>query len=404
MATKTATKTTEVKERPNRLLSSVIASSNARAKKDINQWRTALQQAENVDNPKRILLYNLYFEILLDSDLSADMEKRILEVLGTEFNLIDSTGKNDIEATKLLKKSWFTNLMRYAMESIFWGHSLVEIDALNETGEVVKVSLVPRRHIIPEKGIFTIKQGDEKGVLFREDKNVLPFTFEFGEKNNLGLLNKCAPHVLYMRFAQAGWSEFCEIFGMPVRYAKTNTKDKESLNRLQQMMIDMATASYAVIDKDETLEFIETAKSDGEVYNGLLKLCSAKLSKLILGSVIGEATDGGSRAKEQIGLQIQEKITKADKKWVEDLVNELILPKLIALGYPLADKTFAFEKTKDIEAEIKVATLALQHYEVPPKYFTDTFGVPVGQQKMNVAPIENDDPKTKAEGSNDFFA
>ena len=223
--------TPKLKERPNKLLSTVLKSNNARAKKDFNQWRTALQQAENVDNPKRILLYNLYAEIMLDSDLSADIEKRILEVTGSDANVLDATDKIDIEATNLIQKSWFSDLIRYGMESIFWGHSLTEIDRLNEKGEIVKIDLIPRRHVLPEKGIFTAKQGDEKGVLYREDLKMLAFLFEFGKNDNLGLLNKCAPHVLYMRFAQAAWSEFCEIFGMPVRYAKTNTKDKESLNR-----------------------------------------------------------------------------------------------------------------------------------------------------------------------------
>ena len=120
-----------------------------------------------------------------------------------------------------------------------------------------------------------------------------------------------------------------------------------------------------------------------------MKICANKISKLILGSVIGEASNGGSRAKEEVGMSIQEKITKADKKWWSDIVNEEIFPKLIALGYPLDGKKFVFEKTKDILAELKVAEVIINNYEVDPQYIVDTFGVPA--------------TKTKAEGNLDFF-
>lgn len=385
-------------ERPDRVVNKMIRSNNSRARKDINQWRTALQQAENVDSPKRILLYNLYDEILLDAHLTAEIDKRIQAVAGSEFELFDENGAPNTEASNLLRKKWFTELIESAMWSKFWGHSLVEITQLDSEGKIAGTEIVPRRHVIPERGIFTVKQGDEKGTLYREDQSVVPWLFEFGKKDDLGLLNKCAPHVLFKRFAQSAWSEFCELFGMPVRVGRTQTKDTNSLNKMEDLLLGMATASYAVIDKDEEIEFIETAKSDGGVYKGLIDLSSAELSKVVNGSVIGEASQGGSRSKEEVGLQIQEKANVSDKKWLEGIINEVILPRLETFGYPVAGLRFEFEKTKDTKAQWAIVEGVLNYFEVDENYIVETFGIPVtGKRETPMAKA----PTTKAH--TDFF-
>jgi phage gp29-like protein len=237
--------------------------------------------------------------------------------------------------------------------------------------------LVPRRHVRPEYGMLILKQTDDKGPVYRGDAKLEQFLFEFGSNEDLGLLNKAIPHVLFSRFAQSAWSEFCEIFGMPVRYAKTNTKDINSLNRVEDMLINMATASYGVLDKDETLEFIESQKTNGDVYKGLMQMSSSKVAKLINGSVIGEATEKGSQAKETVGKEIQQDIFDGDKKWFESIMNEDILPKLINLGYPFADNFFEFDASKDINTEWTLVNGILQHYNVDPKYISENFGVPV---------------------------
>lgn len=368
-------------KRPHKLLDNLIRSNISRARKDISQWRSALQTAENVDNPKRLLLYNIYDEVILDAHLTHEMNKRIGSLTGSDFNLIDQNGTPDIDAFNELNKGWFIKLMELAMESRFYGHSLVEINKLTDDFKIARVKLVPRRHVKPEFGMIVNGQNDEKGTIYRDNPQAEPWLFEFGDDRDLGLLNKSVPHVLFKRFAQSAWSEFSEIFGMPIRVGKTRTADANSLNDMEVMLRDMATAAYAIIDTDEEIEFIESSKSDGSVYEGLMKFSSSEISKLINGSVIGEADKGGSRAKEEIGKEVQEEINKADKKWFASIMNEMIIPKLINLGYNLANLTFEFEETKDIQAEWKIMNEVLNHYDVDPQFINDTFGIPVTAKK-----------------------
>ncbi len=375
-------------KRPNKLLDKIIATSVARARKDINQWRMALQRAESVENPKRYLLYNIYNELILDAHLSAEVQRRTLAVQGASYNLVNEEGITDPEKTKLIKRPWFNDFLRYAMESVFWGHSLVQINDLVE-GEVSGVTLINRNHVIPEKGLFVFRQTDDKGIFYREDEKYWQWLLEIGNTNDLGLYNKCAPHVLYKRFAQGAWSEFCEIFGMPVRYLKTNAKDDESLNRAENMLKTMGSSFYGVLDLDEELKFLETAKSDGGVYKGLMDVSNNEISKLINGAVIGGESQGGSRSKEEVGERLSESITDADKQFIEHYVNHTLIPKLIALGYDLNGVSFQFEKSQDLKQLFTFTQGFMQTMDVDPEWVQDTFGIPV-TPKTVLPPNQND--------------
>jgi phage gp29-like protein len=385
---KTNSKALVVTERPNKVIDQIIRSNVSRAKKGVADWRTALQNAEKVENPKRLQLYNLYDEIVLDAHVSAEIDRRLLAFVGTEWQLIDEQGKPDVEAGNTINKQWFLELMEHAWFSKAWGHSLIEIKNITSDGMVHSVNLVPRRHVLVEKGIVIKNQADEKGLLYRIDPATYQWLFEFGIENDLGFLNKCAPHVLYKRFVQGAWTEFCEVFGMPVRIAKTETKDKESLRKLDAAMASMSTAFYAVIDKEEEIDFLQAATSDGRVYESLMNYCSAEISKLINGAVIGEDSKGGSRSKEEVGLKLIENKQMADKRWFEIIMNEQILPKLITLGYPVQGKIFEFVKNKDVATHWKMVNEMLTNYDIEPEYIQEHFNVPVSKKNSVQEPIK----------------
>lgn len=390
-------------ERPNRLASTqFVASQQQRGRQLINDWLKALQAAENPEKPNRELLYKLYHNLITDADLTAEWEtRRKLRVLGSGFMLYDINNKPVEDASKLLQQKWFTDLINFAFDSKLYGHSLVEVKSLTQDGLIGDVQLLNRRHVIPEKGLHVVKVGDEKGVLYREDPAVAQWLFEFGEDRDLGLLAKAAPYVLFLRFALSAWSEYAEKFVMPVRVGKTNTKDTESLNRLDSMMLDMATASYAILDKDEEFQFIETSKTDGSnVFDKLIATCAAKLSKLINGSVIGEGTTGGSNAKEQVGQDIQDLVTNGDMMWFEGIMNQTILPRLTLMGYPFQDLTFEFNRMDDLQSELTIVQGLLQHFDIPEDEITDKFGWTVTKKDPTAAATPTN---VTATGSNSFF-
>jgi len=389
-------------KRPNKVLDTIIRTSTARARRQIGDWTTALRSAENVENPNRSRLYGIYNDIMIDAHLSAEINKRMNSLLESSFDLMDENGVPNPEATAMLNKGWFTKLLQYAWESRMWGYSLVEITDLTAEGRIGDVNLVNRWHVIPEKGIVIKKIGDESGEDYKENPKYTPWLFEIGDDYDLGLLNKTVPHVLYKRFAQASFSEFTEIFGVPPRYVKTPSRDAEHLNKLEIMLRDMGTSTYGVFGTDEVFDTMEVPNSDGSLYKNLINIAANEISKLLNGSVIGEQSEGGSKAKEQVGMDLSQQIWNGDKTWMERIINEEWLPKMIEMGYQFVNLHFEFNREKNLQAEWKIVSGILTHFTVDPEYIQDTFGVPVLEQKMDaVTPAENSG--AKALGSGSFF-
>lgn len=361
----------------------IIPQNNKRAQKDILSWRNALIAAENVDNPRRYALIQLYKEIILDAHLSGQIELRKRRVLSSKFSVYDANNNLHITLTWALKQPAIQQIMEYILDAIFWGHSLIQIDNVepydNGKGGITSVTLIPREHVVPEKGWLLPHYYDTTGISYRD--TFYPWIIETPDYYNLGLLSKTAPYVLYKRFALASWSEFAELFGSPIRIGKTNTRDSTMINRMYEMLKNMGSMAFGVFDKDEEIEFIETARSNGEIFKQLIETCNSEISKLINGAVIGENTAEGSRAKEQVGDQIHQIITNADKKYLENVMNTIVFPILILHGYPLNGCTFAFEEEKDLNHLWNITYQALQYYDIDEEWIKETFGIQITGKK-----------------------
>jgi len=179
------------------------------------------------------------------------------------------------------------------------------------------------------------------------------------------------------RFAQSCWSEFCEIFGMPMRTLKTNTTDPEMLYRAEQMMQSMGAANYSIIDESETLEYAEAVRSNGEVYQALINLCNQEISLLVMGAILGQDTQHGTRGKEQVSFEILSNLVKADTVYIENFVNSTLLPALVHSGVIPPELRFRFREFDDLEALWTKTREALIHYDIAPEWIEDKFGIPV---------------------------
>ena len=379
------------------VLDQIVVRNTTRARKNINSWRTALQTAERIDQPKRVTLYNLYDELILDTHLSAEMQKRILATKGCDFSLYDpESGDSDTEKSLLFKKPWFSRFLQLSLESLFWGHSLIQLGELGENGEIEQVSIVPRKHVIPEFGYFIKEESDVRGITYRGERQYEPRLVEIGTNKDLGLFNKTAPLILYKRFTTAAWSDYTEIFGMPLRVGKTETKNRQARNDMESMMIKMGSGGYAVIDKEDEVQFVENAKSNGDIYQSLISFCNGEVSKLINGAIIGEDSVNGSRSKEEVGERTAAMIVRADKQMIEGYINAQLIPKLIDMGYAIQGLQFRFENKQDMDKLWATTQGLLPHFDVPEEYISQTFGIPV-TKKENVG-------AQNLSGDSDFFA
>lgn len=352
----------------------------SQARQDVATWKMALRQAEQVNDPKRVRLQYLYRDILLDALLTSQIENRKRMTTGSAFVLKDKSGNIDVENTALLQSaSWFNQLRGYIQDTTFMGTTVIEF-ITDDTG--LKVVLLPRTNIAPEKGLLLFDENSTTGTDYRVAKEYGTWVLEFGNPKDFGLLNKAVPHILFKRFAQSCWSELCEIYGIPPRVLKTNTRDGAMLTRAEQMMRDMGAAAWFIIDESETFEFATGVSTKGEVYESLIRLCSNETCLLISGAVIGQDTKNGNQSKEKVSIGMLESLVDSDKRNETSAMNEKVLPALFRIGYLPDGLTYEYEPQEDIE-QLYIRTIGFAPYvELDPEWIKEKFGVEVTALKQ----------------------
>ncbi len=361
-------------------VSKIVPKTISRTRADISSWKNALRAADNVENPRRARLQNLYTDILLDAHLTSQIELRMQHSLSVPF-VLKREGEVDEENTALLKAArWKNEIDREILWADHRGNSLIELTTENGT---LCVTSLPRNNIIPEKGILLLYEDDTTGIDYRGCREYGTWILEFGSRTNYGLLNKAIPHVLFKRFAQSCWSELCEIYGIPPRFIKTDTQDPEMLNRAEAMLRDMGSAAYFIIDREESFEFAKGADTNGDVYNNLISLCNSEMSLLITGAVIGQDTKNGNRSKEESSIKLLDKIVQADKKTLESYWNGTVIPALVKIGILPEGLTYELQQEEDIEKLWSMTREALPYMDIDPEWMKDKFGIQVtGKKEM----------------------
>ena len=382
----------------------VVPKAMARTRADVLTWKSALAMAENIDNPKLYPYYNLVKDMLLDAHTTSQIKNRKLKTLSANFSIKKANGETHTELTSQLQKSvWFGDIIGHILDCEYFGYTLIELNRQVATvgnDDVpfsdVEVTLVPRQNVIPQKGIILKDYTDDKGLDYLNASEYGTWLLDFGGVGDLGLINKAIPHILFSRFAQSCWSELCEIYGIPPRVMKTNTRDRQAFNRAEKMMTDMGAAAWFIIDETEQFEWATTGvPSTGEVYDGLIKLCRDNISLLISGAIIGQDTKYGSKGKEVSSQDMLQALVDADQTMVEQYMNDKVLPALYAIGVlPEEGLSLVYDQVEDL-GELWTRTKEILPYkEVSNDWIKEKFGIEV---------IGNKAPTTPQKLSLDFF-
>jgi len=392
-----AAKTTTVKSGSPGLVNQIIPVAMSRVRQDVLTWNTALTMARKPEKPKRFLLMNLYDEIFIDGLLRSQVGNRFLKSLACNFQITDKAGKVNEEVTNFLQdKIWVNEINKAILGTVTHGHSVIELDWIKKlnnqevTEPQLGAKLLKRQNIDPKEGIFYPDYRDDKGTAYREMREFGTWILEFGDTEDLGLMNCAVPHVLFKRFAQSCWSELCEIAGIPPRVMKTDTQNIAMLRRAERMMKEMGAAAWFIIDENEKFEWAEATKTDGAVYDNLMKFCNNELSMLFNGAVMGQDTKNGSRSKETSMQETLQTLVDSDLSLIEQYWNAVVIPALINIGIISGECVFSYPETEDIAQLWSMTKEAMQHYEMDIEWMNATFGLKILKPKQAAsAPATN---------------
>jgi len=370
---------------------SVMANSMAvqvhRLRQDVGKWRDSLERAENVYYPDRTQLLNIYADLALDLHLSSVLEKRKINVLSKAFKVVKA-GQEDEQLTRLLKKPWLREFMSLALESITYGHSLIEFGQLQADGLFKSVELVPRQYVSPELGIVRSMPGMITGIEYRDNPLYSGWLIEVGKPSDLGLLNKAAPMVLWKKNVLSAWADFTEIFGMPYRSVSTDATGAD-LEDIEGALAGMGQAAYGIFPEDTKIEFIASGTSNERLYDTFIERANSEISKLILGQTM--TTDAGSsRAQGEVHERVAASYTTADAEMLLGILNEQLLPFLIQHGYDLKGCELEWDEAESLgkKEQFLIVQGVMQNsgYKVSKAYLQATFGVEFEEAEEAEAP------------------
>jgi len=310
-----------------------------RIRQDIKKWRTAIQIAEQVYYPTRYLLYQTYRDVVLDAHLSGLIDQRKDRILLKEFS-IGTEEIKDERLTEMFRRQWFFDFMNMALDSIYWGYSLIQFGEFDTNKGFYDIELVPRINVKPEQGQFVVTANEPSGPSFLEPP-YSDYALGVGHRFDLGLLMKAAFYTITKNATIGIWGEYTELFGIPPRILKTDVRDDKTRKNGEQMMENMSRAPWAVIDKEDDLDFGSTSggSNSSDIFINLIELMNAELSKLILGHSAAADSTSGKLGNEDQAIQTGFEKEKNDMRFIKMICRDKLFPFMRNLGFKIPDNT-----------------------------------------------------------------
>lgn len=341
---------------------------------DIADYITAVRAFEKVDYPQRFRLYDLYADILMDAHLSSVLDKRRNAVRCSDIQF-QRDGKPDDTVNEQIRSPWFNRLVGDIIDAQFWGFTLCQFF---KDGEWIDYDLVPRKHADPLRRLILRHQTDLNGLSWDEYPDLL----FVGRDDDLGLLAKAAPWVIYKRNTTGDWSQFSELFGMPIQEYIYDSDDEESRARAMEDAANAGSLAQFFHAKDTELKLTEAGNKTGsaDVYERLCERCNNEISKLILGNTLTtEASEKGTQALGTVHKKVEDNVAKADRKYVLDVLNYNMTDIFSRMGIDTTGGEFCFPEKKDIDptAKVNIITQLKNGFNLPVSddYLYEEFGI-----------------------------
>jgi len=245
------------------------------------------------------------------------------------------------------------------------------------------------------------------------DKKFLCPSYESTYNNPYGnpLLSSCFWPVTFKKGGLQFWVVFVEKYGMPHVIGKVPPGTKqEDRGRVMEMLDAMVQDAVAVINNDESIEFISDAgkSASTNAFSQLISYCNDDIAKVILGQTLTtQVGNVGSYAAGKVHATIRQDIVDTDVRLVKQTFNQLIRwITEINWGkvndYPTFD--LWAEEDVDIARSQRDKTLTESGVKFTKKYWQNAYGLEPEDFELapEPPPVTSTMPMQFAEGKEDI--
>ncbi len=358
-----------------------------------NRYRSSRMDIESgyiLDDRSRLI--DLYEACLQqDAHIRSVIETLESQILGDRYMLarMNEKGKyiKDVRCTQKIQGSQFDNIIKGIVESKLYGYSVLEImpDIAPNTGKLAEVNSIERRNVLPDQHVVLKRQGiwDPHWNL---DSDTYRRNYVLVSSGDLGLFSATTPLILAKKFTVANYVNFSHTYGQPIIHGKTVSESNADRKRLANEIANAAQNKVVVTGIEDEVDIKTFTMSNSEkIYTGLIDFVNSEVSNLILGS---ESMAGGMQSyvgSTKAHQDIFRDRIEVYRRYIENIMNEEVIPRLVAMGYVPAGLEFKYSNRIEMNNEdrIKLYSLITDKYEVAADEIEKEFGINVGKQ-LNV--------------------
>lgn len=341
----------------------------------------------------RSRLIDLYEACLQqDAHIRSVIETLESQILGDRYMLARQNEKGkfvkDIPQTCKIQGSAFDEVIRGIVEAKLYGYTLLEIlpDIDPKTGKLSNVNIIERRNVLPDQRVVVRRQGIWMPH-WELDSRTYRRNYVLINTGDIGLFSATTPLILAKKFTVANFVNFSHTYGQPIIHGKTVSESNADRKRLAQDIANAAQNKVIVTGLEDEVDIKTFTMSNSEkIYTSLIEFVNKEVANLILGS---ESMAGGMQSyvgSTKAHQDIFRDRIEVYRRFIENVMNEEILPRLVAMGYIESGLEFRYSNRIEMnnEDKIKLYDLITNKYEVSPDEIEKEFGINVGRQ-LNAA-------------------
>lgn len=338
------------------------------------------------DRGKLIDLYEACVQ--QDAHLASTLETLYSQIVGERYMLARQNEKGkyikDVEESKKIQGTQFVKLIKGIVESHFYGYSLIEImpDIDARTGKLKEVNLIERRNVLPDQRRVVLRQSMWSPG-WNLDTPQYTDNYVLINSGNLGLFAATTPLILAKKFTVANYVNFAHTYGQPIIHGKTESEMPQDRKRLANQISSAAQNKVIVTGLTDEVDIKTFTMSNSEkIYTSFIETANAEVSNLILGSqsMAGEMQSyvGSTNAHQDI---FRDRID-VYREYVENHMNEEIIPRLVKMGYLKPGLEFKYSNRLEMSNRDKIDLYRFltDCYEIPSEEIEKEFGICVGKQ------------------------
>lgn len=344
-------------------------------------------------NPDKILKDNnipltAFKDLTYDSHVYSCIQSRKSAIVSMEYDIIDESGIYKDYIQKLIDTIDMNKLISALLDAPLYGYSVSEVIYTAVDDIVIPTDIVPKPFEwfkFDHLGIMYFLANDGKEVICPKNKFIVAkhnasYVNPYGES----ILARCFYPVIFKKGTMQYWAEFLQKYGSPILHGSVSDAgmgdEAKAIEDLTIALNNAINSSVVVTPEGYVVNALNAAgASNSDVFKNFLHWNNSEISKAILSQTLTtEQGDTGSYAMSQTHLQVRKDVVDADKKLVEEAMNDFIV-NLIDLNFPDVKDypVFRLYEEEDIDlalADRDTKLMATGQVKFTKEYFVRNYG------------------------------